>query len=324
MSGVLIVAEMREGQLFGGSLAAVTFAQQLSKLEGGHYDILVQGPGSRQAADALAVYGARKVVFDDSSALSHYLAAPYAQSVAAAAKALGSTWVAAVATTFGKDLLPRAAVRLGAGMVSEAVGVVGQEGGKVVFKRPMFAGNVLAHVVCQTPVGVVTIRGTEFDKPEQQSSRSPVESFQGGAAESPAQRFVSVQKTESARPDLTEARVVVSGGRGLKDGPNFYQVMEPLADALGAAIGASRAAVDAGFCPNDLQVGQTGKVVAPELYIGVAISGAIQHLAGMKASKTIVSINKDKEAPIFAISDYGLVADAFKAVPEFVSQVKNR
>jgi electron transfer flavoprotein alpha subunit len=323
MSGVLVVAEVREGKVFSGTLSAITFAKDVASRTGSHFDIVVTGSGVGDAAKELAGYGARKILVEDAPVFEHYLAQSHAHSVAAAAKNLGSSFVTAVATTTGKDLLPRVAVKLGAGMVSEIVGVAGEQDGKLVYKRPMWAGNIIGHVVCSSAITVVTVRGTDFDRAEPSGGQSEIAALSSGFDASTLKtRFVKVERTESERPDLSEASVVVAGGRGLKDDKGFYGVMEPLADVLGAAIGASRAAVDSGFCPNDLQIGQTGKVVAPDLYFAVAISGAIQHLAGMKNSKTIVAINKDAEAPIFQIADYGLVGDAFKLVPELVEKIK--
>ena len=215
--------------------------------------------------------------------------------------------------------MPRVAARLNAPMASEIVSI--DDDGTLV--RPMYAGNALATVELDGPIKVVSVRATAFDSAKPGDSAAPVEKID--AELDPAglkMQFVSFNETKSDRPQLTEARIVVSGGRGLKSGENFKTVLEPLVDEMGAAMGASRAAVDAGFVPNDLQVGQTGKVVAPELYVAVGISGAIQHLAGMKDSKTIVAINKDEEAPIFNVADYGLVADLFKAVPEMVEALK--
>jgi electron transfer flavoprotein alpha subunit len=215
--------------------------------------------------------------------------------------------------------MPRVAARLNAPMASEIVSI-GDDGTLV---RPMYAGNALATVEMDAPIKVVSVRATAFDSAKPGDSVAPVEKAKPEL--DPAglkMQFVSFNETKSDRPQLTEARIVVSGGRGLKSGENFKTVLEPLVDEMGAAMGASRAAVDAGFVPNDLQVGQTGKGVAPELYVAVGISGAIQHLAGMKDSKTIVAINKDEEAPIFNVADYGLVADLFKAVPEMVEALK--
>jgi len=215
--------------------------------------------------------------------------------------------------------MPRLAARLGAPMASEVI-AFGDDGTMV---RPMYAGNVLATVELSGPIKVITVRATAFEVAPHSPSPAPVRKV-AAAIDLAAlkMQFISFEETKSERPQLTEARIVVSGGRGLKSGENFKTVLEPLVDVLGAAMGASRAAVDAGFVPNDLQVGQTGKVVAPELYLAVGISGAIQHLAGMKDSKVIVAINKDEEAPIFSVADYGLVADLFKAVPEMVEEVK--
>jgi electron transfer flavoprotein alpha subunit len=227
--------------------------------------------------------------------------------------------VLATATALGKDLMPRLAARLNVPMASEII-AINDDG---TFVRPMYAGNVLATVELEGPVRVVTVRGTAFDAAKPAASVAPIEKV--AATLDPAglkMEFVAFNEIKSDRPELTEARIVVSGGRGLKSGENFKSVLEPLVDEMGAAMGASRAAVDAGFVPNDLQVGQTGKVVAPELYVAVGISGAIQHLAGMKDSKTIVAINKDEEAPIFSVADFGLVADLFKAVPEMVEAMK--
>jgi len=219
----------------------------------------------------------------------------------------------------GKDLMPRIAARLDAPMASEII-AINDDG---TFVRPMYAGNALATVELEGPVRVVTVRGTAFDAANPVGNSAPVEKVKADL--DPAglkMAFVGFNEIKSDRPQLTEARIIVSGGRGLKSGDNFKTVLEPLVDEIGAAMGASRAAVDAGFVPNDLQVGQTGKVVAPELYVAVGISGAIQHLAGMKDSKTIVAINKDEEAPIFSVADFGLVADLFKAVPEMTEELK--
>ncbi len=234
-------------------------------------------------------------------------------------KSTGAETVLATATAMGKDLMPRLAARLNAPMASEII-AINDDG---TFVRPMYAGNALATIELEGPVRVVTVRGTAFDAAKPADAAAPIEKVK--AELDPAglkMEFVSFNAIKSDRPQLTEARIVVSGGRGLKSGENFKTVLEPLVDEMGAAMGASRAAVDAGFVPNDLQVGQTGKVVAPELYVAVGISGAIQHLAGMKDSKTIVAINKDEEAPIFSVADYGLVADLFKAVPEMVEAMK--
>ncbi len=315
MSNVLIVAEQHAGAIRKASLNAVGAGQQLAKRTGGKLTILVAGQGVGAVADQLKAYG--DVLVAEAPALGHYLAEAYTPVVAEAVKASGATYVGAAATAFGKDLLPRVAAKLVAAMATEVLGF-GGDGAQVTFSRPMWAGNVLAEVDLATPVKVFTVRPTEF----------PVASAGGAGAVSPLAhvdagalktRFVEFKEVTSARPELTEARVVVSGGRGTK---GDFKELEGLADDLGAALGASRAAVDAGWVPNDWQVGQTGKVVAPELYVAAGISGAIQHLAGMKGSKVIVAINKDPEAPIFQLADYGLVADLFKAVPELREKIK--
>jgi electron transfer flavoprotein alpha subunit len=254
----------------------------------------------------------------DAAGLEHYLAEAFTPVVAGIAQSVGATFVGAAATAFGKDLVPRVAARMGAATATEVLGF-GGAGPAVTFHRPMWAGNVLAEVDLATPVKAFTIRPTEFPAAAKGA---------GGEVKAVAAaidlaalpvRFVEFKEVKSTRPELTEARVVVSGGRGTK---GDFKELEGLADDLGAAMGATRAAVDAGWVANDLQVGQTGKVVAPELYIAAGISGAIQHLAGMKGSKVIVAINKDPEAPIFQLADYGLVADLFKAVPELREKIK--
>jgi electron transfer flavoprotein alpha subunit len=316
MANVLIVAEQHAGSLRKASVNAIGAGQQLAKRTGGRLAILIAGQGVGAAADALRAYG--DVLVADAPALGNYLAEAYAPVVAAAVQASGAVYVGAAATAFGKDLLPRAAARLGAAMATEVLGF-GGDGAQVTFTRPMWAGNVLAEVELATPVKAFTVRPTEF---------APAAAGAGGTVSplsaqvdlgSLRTRFVEFKEVKSARPELTEARVVVSGGRGTK---GDFKEVEGLADDLGAAVGASRAAVDAGWVPNDWQVGQTGKVVAPELYVAAGISGAIQHLAGMKGSKVIVAINKDPEAPIFQLADYGLVADLFKAIPELRAKVK--
>jgi electron transfer flavoprotein alpha subunit len=258
------------------------------------------------------------VLLADHEALEHPVADAHAEVLAGIVEKFGFETVLATATAVGKDLLPRLAARLGAGMASD-VTHFNDDG---TFERPMWAGNAIATVNIEGPRRVLTVRGTAFD-PAPRGETAEVRRVEVVLDPSrPRARFVEFNETKSDRPVLTEASIVVSGGRGLKSGENFKTVLEPLCEALGAAMGASRAAVDAGFVPNDLQVGQTGKVVAPNLYIAVGISGAIQHLAGMKDSKVIVAINKDPEAPIFSVADYGLVADLFKAVPELTEEVK--
>jgi len=322
MANVLVVAELSEdGKLKKSTLTAITFARQALPAVGGALHILVLGADTAAACTELAGYGAAKIIAVDDPSLGKYTAEHFAPSVVAAAK--DATLVVATASSFGKDLLPRVAARLDAGFAGDCSGVA-VEAGKLVYKRPMFAGNASGYCTLETPVQVATARQSEFAPAEPSGGSSPVEKLAKAPVGAAAARveFVGLEAVKSARPELTEAKVVVSGGRGLKE--KFNEVMEPLADALGAAVGASRAAVDAGYAPGDYQVGQTGKIVAPQLYIAVGISGAIQHIAGMKSSKVIVAINKDPEAPIFQISDYGLVADMFQAVPALTAELKKR
>jgi electron transfer flavoprotein alpha subunit len=319
MTDVLVVAELIDKGLRRNTLAAVTLAKQIAQATSGAFDILAIGEGSKAAAATAAKLGARKVIAAEVA--GGYVAEKYAPTVAELGKS-GYGVITATASTYGKDLLPRVAARLSAGYVAD-VRRASVEGGKVKYMRPMYAGNVFGTVTVNTPVQVVTVRQSEFEVAAETGGASPIS--ETAAVADPAAtkiEFVSLQSQKSARPELTEASIVVSGGRALKSGENFKTVLEPLVDAIGAAMGASRAAVDAGYVPGDLQVGQTGKVVAPNLYVAVGISGAIQHLAGMKGSKTIVAINKDKEAPIAQVADYFLVADLFVAVPEMAAKVK--
>ncbi len=320
MSNVLVIAEHVNGQLRKVSLSVVTFARQVAELTGGQVIGLVLGSGADQVAQEFATSGVDRLLYEDSAAYSNYLAENYAPAVAAVAKENGVSVVCGPSSTTGKDLLPRVAALLDAGMVSDAI-EVWDEGG-LLFKRPLWAGNVLTTVKVSTPTKVVSVRTTEFD-PAPAGAAVAVEPVSSGASATDAAEFVSFEQVKSERPELTDADVIIAGGRGLRSGENFGMIMD-LADTLGGAVGASRAAVDSGYAPNDWQIGQTGKVVAPNLYIAVAISGAIQHLAGMKGSKTIVAINKDPDAPIFQVADYGLVADAFAAVPEMTEKLKAR
>jgi electron transfer flavoprotein alpha subunit len=318
MSNVLVFAEHQHKKFSKTALVAVSAGKDLAAKTNGQCFGVVLGTGIGGLAEELAEYGLAKVFAVEDPALEHYVADAYAQALSALAAEKGCDAVVATASAIGKDLMPRVAVRLDAGMASEVTGI-NPDG---TFVRPMYAGNAIATVALDGAHKVITVRATAFDA-AQKGGKAEVEKLSpkidAGALK---MKFVSFNETKSDRPVLTEARIVVSGGRGLKSGENFTVVLEPLVDAMGAAMGASRAAVDAGFVPNDLQVGQTGKVVAPELYIAVGISGAIQHLAGMKDSKVIVAINKDEEAPIFQVADYGLVADLFKAVPELKEEVE--
>ena len=317
---VLVFAEHQHNKFSKAALGAVRAGLQLAQQSGGTCSAAVLGTGIEGLAKELAEYGVKTVYAVEHAALTHYVADAYAQALGNLAKDKGFDVVVATASTVGKDLLPRVAVRLDAGIACD-ITAIHADGS---FERPMYAGNAIAQISIETPKKVITTRTTAFDVAAK-GSAGAVEAVQ--AAIDPAalrMKFVGFNETKSDRPVLSEARIVVSGGRGLKNGENFTTVLEPLVDAMGAAMGASRAAVDAGFVPNDLQVGQTGKVVAPELYIAVGISGAIQHLAGMKDSKVIIAINKDEEAPIFQVADYGLVGDLFKVVPELTAALPSK
>jgi electron transfer flavoprotein alpha subunit len=318
MADILVVAEIVEGQVKKATHSAISFAREASKSLGGAFDILAVGAGAEKLAGELGAFGARKVLVADDASLKGYVTERWAPIVAESGKNYGV--VAITATINGKDLAPRVAAKLNAGYAPDVTGFKA-EGGKLSFKRPMFAGNAFGWVTVETPITVVSLRQTDFAAAEPSGGSSAVEKVAVKADPAASQvEFVAFETVKSDRPDLTEAKVVVSGGRSIKE--KFMNVLEPLADTLGAAIGASRAACDAGFAPAELQVGQTGKVVAPNLYVAVGISGAIQHLAGMKGSKVIVAVNKDPEAPIFQVADYGLVADLFTAVPELTNAIK--
>ncbi len=322
MANALVVAELsEEGTLKKSTLSAISFARQALPALGGDLTLLIIGANTAAATAELAGYGAAKLLVIEDPSLAKYTAEHFAPSVAAAAT--GHSLVVAAATSFGKDLLPRVAARLDAAFAGDCSGV-STEGGKLVYKRPMFAGNAVGFCTLSTPIQVATARQSEFTPASPSGGASPVERLAKAPVGAGASRIevVGLDAVKSARPELGDAKVIVSGGRALKE--KFFEVMAPLADALGAAIGASRAAVDAGYAPGDFQVGQTGKIVAPQLYVAVGISGAIQHIAGMKSSKVIVAINKDSEAPIFQISDYGLVADLFQAVPALTAELKKR
>jgi electron transfer flavoprotein alpha subunit len=315
MGNALLIAEHLHGKFPKTTLNGLTAAKQAAQLAGGKALAVVLADKTADLAADLAAYGV-DVVAVEAPAFAHYLADAYTAAIVEVVKQKDVEVVVAAATAVGKDLAPRVAARLGAAMAAEVTGLVDAK----TVQRPLYAGNAIATVAMESSPRVISVRTTAFDAATKGGSGN-VETLAVAPA-SAGMSFIEFAETKSDRPVLTEARIVCSGGRGLKNGENFTTYLEPLCDALGAAMGASRAAVDAGFVPNDLQVGQTGKVVAPALYIAVGISGAIQHLAGMKDSKVIVAINKDEEAPIFQIADYGLVADLFKAVPELTEEVK--
>ena len=307
---VLVLAEHDNKALKSATLHAVTAAAKIDA----DVTVLVAGQGCKAVAEAAAkVAGVKKVLLAEAPALEHALAEPLAALIVSLAP--NYTHILAPATTVGKNVMPRAAALLDVAQISDIAGVESPD----TFVRPIYAGNAMATVQSKDAKKIITVRQTAFDAAAATGGSAAIESA-GAAADPGLSSFVGQELTKSERPELTAARVVISGGRGMQSGDNF-KMLEAVADKLGAAVGASRAAVDAGFVPNDYQVGQTGKVVAPELYIAVGISGAIQHLAGMKDSKVIVAINKDEEAPIFQVADYGLVADLFKAVPEFAEEL---
>lgn len=307
---VLVIADHDNSALGAATLNAVTAASEL----GGDVHVLVAGFGCSSVADEAAnVAGVSKIVLVDDGLYANSLAENTADLIVSLAG--GYDAVVAAATTSGKNILPRVAALLDVAQISEITEIVSAD----TFVRPIYAGNAMATVQSGDAKKVITIRTTNFAPAEATGGSAKIEAG-SAAADAGLSTFVGEELSKSERPELTSAKIVISGGRGMQSGDNF-PLIEAVADKLGAAVGASRAAVDAGFVPNDYQVGQTGKVVAPDLYIAVGISGAIQHLAGMKDSKIIVAINKDEEAPIFQVADYGLVADLFKAIPELEEEL---
>ena len=307
---ILVIAEHDNQELKSSTLNVVTAAQAL----GSEIDILVAGSDCSSVAEsATKIPSINKVLMADSEAYKNCLA----ENVGSLIGNIGTnyTHILAAATSNGKNCLPRAAALLDVAQISDISAVVSED----TFERPIYAGNCIATVQSSDSIKVITVRTTSFDSSESEGGTASVETI-SEKTDLGVSSFVKEEVAESDRPELTSADIVISGGRGMQNGDNF-SLLEGIADKLGAAIGASRAAVDSGFVPNDIQVGQTGKIVAPNLYIAVGISGAIQHLAGMKDSKVIVAINKDEEAPIFQIADYGLVADLFEALPELESKL---
>lgn len=307
---ILVIAEHDNQSIKSATLNTVAAAAKI----GGEIHVLVAGNGCAAAASAAAsIAGVAKVRVADAAHYEHQLAENVAALVVA--NAAGYTHILACASTAGKNMLPRVAALLDVAQISDVIAVESAD----TFVRPIYAGNALATVKSADPVKVVTVRSTGFE-PAGDGGSATIEALAAGPDFGLA-KVVGREITKSERPELGNAKIIVSGGRGLGSGDNYHKLLEPLADKLSAALGASRAAVDAGYVPNDYQVGQTGKIVAPQLYIAVGISGAIQHLAGMKDSKVIVAINKDAEAPIFQVADYGLVADLFDAIPELTAAV---
>jgi len=305
----LVIAEHDNQSIKSATLNTVTAAVQC----GGDVHVLVAGANAKAAAEAAAkIAGVAKVLLADAPYFGDGLAENIAEQVLAIAS--DYSHILAPATAYGKNILPRVAAKLDVAQLSDITKVDGPD----TFERPIYAGNAISIVQSSDKVKVITVRGTGFDAAAAEGGSAAVENLPA-VADTGISQFVSREVTKSDRPELTAAKIIVSGGRGVGSGENYTKVLTPLADKLNAAMGASRAAVDAGFVPNDYQVGQTGKIVAPQLYIAVGISGAIQHLAGMKDSKVIVAINKDAEAPIFSVADYGLVGDLNTVVPELVA-----
>jgi electron transfer flavoprotein alpha subunit len=311
----LVVAEHDGASIKAATLNTVAAAQKI----GGDVHVLVAGHNAQGAADAAAkIAGVSKVLLADAAQLEAGLAENVEATVLKIVQdpAKSYSHILAPATAYGKNIAPRIAAKLDVAQISDITAVDSAD----TFERPIYAGNAIATVQSADPIKVITVRTTGFDPVAAEGGSAAVEKIDA-AADSGLSQFVSREVTKLDRPELTSAKIIVSGGRGLGSGENYTKVLEPLADKLNAALGASRAAVDAGFVPNDYQVGQTGKIVAPQLYIAVGISGAIQHLAGMKDSKVIVAINKDEEAPIFSVADYSLVGDLFAVVPELVGGI---
>ena len=318
MSNVLILVEQIHGSLRKSSLSALSFGRQVASKTSGQLVAVLIGKAVQDAAAEVARCGVDKVLTVEAADLEHYLVEGFVPALLAAQQAADAKVIGAAASSISKDLLPRLASRLQAGMASDVMAVVDAD----TFERPMWAGNVVATVKITSPVKVCTVRGTDFAMPKTDAAPAPVQAV-AVQLDKAAWRteFIGLKEVKSERPDVTTAERIVSGGRGVK-GAEGFRVIEALADTLHAGVGASRAVCDAGWVPNDLQIGQTGKIVAPNLYVAVGISGAIQHLAGMKGSKTIVAINKDPDAPIFQVADYGLVADLFEALPEMNRSLK--
>jgi electron transfer flavoprotein alpha subunit len=310
---ILVIAEHDKSSIKAATLNAVAAAAVIATLTDSKIHILVAGYGAQAVAEgATRIAGVSLVLFSNAPQLADGLSENVANTVLTIAR--NYSHIVAPATSYGKNVMPRIAAHLDVAQISDITAVVSAD----IFERPIFAGSAIATVQSSDPIKVITVRATGFVPVAAEGGNASIENIDA-AANAGTSEFVSRQLTRLDRPELTSAAIVVSGGRGLGNGENYSQLLGPLADKLGAALGASRAAVDAGFVPNHYQIGQTGKIVAPQLYIAVGISGAIQHLAGMKDSKVIVAINKDIESPIFGVADYGLVADLFEVVPELVA-----
>jgi electron transfer flavoprotein alpha subunit len=316
---ILVIAEHDNASIKAATLNTVAAAHAVGKFVGGDVHVLVAGHNAQGAADAAAkIAGVAKVLLADAPQLEQGLAENVQATVLALVQnsAKNYSHILAPATAAGKNVSPRIAAKLDVAQISDITAVDSPD----TFERPIYAGNAIATVQSSDPIKVITVRTTGFDAVAAEGGSASIEKLEA-AADSGLSQFVGREVTKLDRPELMSAKIIVSGGRGLGSGENYTKVLEPLADKLNAALGASRAAVDAGYVPNDFQVGQTGKIVAPQLYVAVGISGAIQHLAGMKDSKVIVAINKDEEAPIFSVADYGLVGDLFTLVPGLVTEL---
>lgn len=324
MPTVLIIAELDRGQLKAATLASIRCAQRVCQFDGSSFHILVAGQQLSACVEALQGFGAASILTAEHPSLQEPLAERWAPVVQDAVRRVNAGLVVATASTFSKDLLPRAAALMDASMASDVVDVLNGPQG-LHFKRVMHAGNAIATLQLDGAIRCITVRAAAFPSPVHNSAPSAVTALGLDYGVIPCSSVVvSREERASGRPDATEARIVVSGGRALKDAQDFERLVGGLADCLGAAVGSSRALVDAGITRNSLQIGQTGKVVAPDLYIAVGISGAIQHMAGMKDTKVIVAINKDPDAPIFEVADYGLVADVYQAVPEMIDTLRKK
>jgi len=320
MSNVLVTAEIQAGTLRSATLPTISFAKQAAEATGGDLLALVPGDGADEFAEEVATYGVDEVLVVDDPSFEDYVAEVMAPVVAQVAEERDCEIVCGPSSAQGSDYLPRVAQALDAGMVTNGIDVWRDD--ELRFKRPMWSGSVFKTIRLTTPTKVVSVRTTDFDDPET-TDAAPIEAVDVDVPTPENVEHVQLDLVQSERPELTDADVVISGGRGLESADAF-DMLEELADLFGGAVGASRAAVDSGYAPTDWQIGQTGKVVAPELYVAIAISGAIQHLSGMKGSKNIVAINTDPEAPIFEVADYGLVEDAFDAVPELIEKLRER
>jgi len=310
---VLVIAEHQQQQIQASTLNVISAALQIDQ----DVELLLMGENLEEASNRAAqIQGVKKVLIAQSPIFANQLAENLTNQVLSIAK--NYTHILVAASANGKNIMPRIAALLDVAQISEITKVISPD----TFERPIYAGNAIATITCNDPTKAITVRSTGFEPVSPTGGQASVEQV-SVISDSGLSKFISQETTKSDRPELTAAKMIVSGGRGLGSSEQYQQIMEPLADTLGAALGASRAAVDAGYVPNDYQVGQTGKIVAPQLYVAVGISGAIQHLAGMKDSKVIVAINKDPDAPIFGVADYGLVADLFTAVPELVNALKN-